>query len=200
MIGRARVTTLLVAVCGPAWSAASCPAAYGANAASEEVSSGTFSVNAGFTSHLLQDPGAHLGGEYRLARFAQFESFAAAVLQFHHRQAAETAYGLHARWGQRYTSSFGLSFESQLGLGLQYTRYQTPVFEFEDAIASTVEHESARFGFVPQLSFGPGYDFACLTQVPIRIYARPAVMLVYPDQNDAFQAALNLELGLTWTP
>lgn len=197
MSARAIITTLLVGASCTAWNALTCVPV---SAASEVPSSDAFSFNGGFTSHLLQHPGAHLGSEYRLARFAQFESLAAATLQFHHRPDAEAAYGLHARWGQRYTASFGLSFESYLGVGLQYTRYQTPVFEFEDAVASKVEHERSRLGFVPQLAFGPGYDFVRLTQVPIRIYAHPAVMIVYPDQNDAFQAALNFELGLAWTP
>lgn len=154
----------------------------------------------GFTSHALASPGVHLGAEYSLARAGGFESLAVAAVQVHDQPNTETGVALHARWGHRYTAGFGLTFDSQLGLGAQYTRYDTTVFEFQDSRATAVESTDARVSFSPQVVFGPGYDFEPALGLPISLYARPGVVLLYPDLNQAFQAFVIAELGLSWTP
>jgi len=154
----------------------------------------------GFTLHDLAHRGLHLGAEYMLATTTHFQSFAAAAFQAYSQPDTESGYALHARWGHRYTASFGFTFDHYIGLGVQYTRYDTTVFEFRNAVARAVERTESRIAFAPQFVFGPGYDFERLLRVPLHVYARPGVVFIYPDLNDAFQASVIAELGLRWTP
>ena len=154
----------------------------------------------GFTSHELSNPGLHLGAEYPIATTSHFRSLVAGAFQLYHQPDTETGYALHARWGQRYETNFGLTFDNYLGVGLQYTRYATPVFVFRDSMATADERSESRLSFSPHLVFGLGYDFERVLGAPLALYARPGVALLYPDLNEAFQAFVVAELGLRWTP
>jgi hypothetical protein len=161
---------------------------------------GGWSFFGGFTSHELSNPGLHLGVEHPLASTTHFQSLVAASFHAHHEPDTETGYALHTRWGQRYTASFGLTFDSYLGIGAQYTQYDTTVFEFRDSVATAREQSDGRVAFSPHLVFGPGFDLARVSNIPVHVYARPGVTLLYPDLNLAFQASVIVELGLRWTP
>jgi hypothetical protein len=154
----------------------------------------------GFTWHGLSDPGLHLGAEYALASTPRFRSFASVSFQAYREAGVETGYAIRASWGQRFTSSFGLTFEDELGAGVQVTRYDTPVFDFQGSVAVASHDTVSRIGFSPDLVLGPGYDFQRLFGVPFQVYARSGFMLIYPDLNFAFQAALIAEFGVRWTP
>lgn len=159
---------------------------------------GRWSAFGGFTAHDFSAPGLHLGGEYALNTERRFRSLLSASLQLHHRPDAETAVALHARWGQRYSSDVGLTVESFVGIGVQYTSYDTISFEFEENIGRAVEGSTSRLAFAPHLVLGPGYDFAPAFGLPLQLYARPGVVVVYPERNQVFQLAAILELGLRW--
>jgi hypothetical protein len=154
----------------------------------------------GYTSHELSNPGLHLGAEYALSSTPHFESVVTGSLQGYHQPDIETGYALHVRWGHRYTAEFGFTFDSHLGIGAQLTRYETTVFEFQNGFATADDHSESLVALSPHVVFGPGYDFMRLLAVPLHLYARPGVTLVYPDLNDAFQAFVIVELGLRWTP
>jgi hypothetical protein len=154
----------------------------------------------GYTSHELSNPGLHLGAEYALSATPHFQSLVTGSFQAYDQPEIETGYALHARWGHRYTASFGFTFDSYLGIGAQLTRYDTTVFEFENDVAIADERSESLVAFSPHVVFGPGYDFERLLAVPLHLYARPGVTLVYPDLNDAFQASVIVEIGLRWTP
>jgi hypothetical protein len=159
-----------------------------------------WSFYGGLTSHELSSPGLHAGVEYALATTRHFQSLAAASLQAYSEADTEAGYALHARWGHRYTAGFGLTFESHLGIGAQYTRWDTTVFVFRGAISRAEERSRSGIAFSPHVVFGPGYDFERAFGLPLHLYLRPGVVLIYPDLNDAFQAAVIAELGLRWTP
>ncbi len=158
----------------------------------------TWSLFAGYTSHELSNPGFHFGTEYPLASTAHFQSIVAGAFQAYDQLDIETGYALHARWGQRYTSSWGFTFESFLGVGAQYTEYASTIFEFNGATGTVKEGTQSRLAFTPHMVFGPGYDFDRLLALPLHLYARPGVVVVYPDLNDTFQAFVIAELGLRW--
>jgi hypothetical protein len=159
----------------------------------------SWSFFGGYTAYDLAAPGLHLGAEYPMGITPRFRSLASFAFQGH---AADTqsGYALVARWGHRYTAGFGLTFESYLGVGLQLTRYDTTTFEFHDSVGVEKDGSKVRLGFMPQVVFGPGYDFAPLLKVPLHAYVRPGVQLIYPDLNLAFQVAVLAELGVRWTP
>jgi hypothetical protein len=62
------------------------------------------------------------------------------------------------------------------------------------------EQGKLRVAFSPHVVLGPGYDLEPKLHVPIHFYARPGVMLLYPDLNLTFQTAVIAEIGLRWTP
>lgn len=154
----------------------------------------------GYTSHEFANPGVHLGAEYALATTRHFQTIATASFQAYHQADIETGYALHARWGHRYTAGFGLTFDSYLGLGTQYTRYETTTFDFQDGVGRAREASTVCLGISPHILFGPGYDFRPLLRLPVQFYAHPGVMVLYPDLNEAFQVSVFAELGLRWTP
>jgi len=154
----------------------------------------------GFTWHAFSDPGLNLGAEYALASSPHFRSLASVSFQAYREADVETGYAIRARWGQRFIASFGLTFEDELGAGAQLTRYDTPVFDFQGSVAVASHDTVSRIAFSPDVVLGPGYDFQRLFGVPIQIYARSGFMLIYPDLNFAFQAALIAEFGIRWTP
>lgn len=90
-----------------------------------------WSLWGGFLSHELSNPGVHVGVEYALETTRHFQTLAAASLQMYSQPDTETAWFLQARWGHRYTSGFGVTFDQFLGVGAQYTRYDVRVFEFD---------------------------------------------------------------------
>ena len=153
----------------------------------------------GDSAHNFSNPGGHLGLEYPLWTSPRFQSIAASSFHVYHQTDTQTGYALQARWGQRYTASFGLSVESFLGVGVQVTHYDTTSFEFSEGVAIEKEGGKTRVALAPHVVFGPGYDFEPLLGVPIHTYVRPGVQLVYPDLNLAFQVAGTLELGVRWT-
>lgn len=169
-------------------------------AAAAKSSDRPWSFYGGFTWHELSDPGMHLGAEYALVATPHIQSLVAASFQAYVQPDTESGYAVQVRWGQRYTAAFGLTFDSYLGLGVQYTRWDTTAFEFEDSVGQPVPGSQSGVTFVPHVVFGPGYDFDRLLGVPLQFSARPGVMLLYPDMNGAFEASVIVEFSLRWTP
>jgi len=171
-----------------------------AHAWSDDVEPRTpWSVFAGFSSHAFSEAGFHLGGEYVLARSQRFESLLQLSMHGYGFGASESGYALQLRWGQRYTSLFGLTLESQLGIGAQYTLWETTVFTFEDSRGTPETRTRTGVSVIPHVMFGPGYDFSRLCAVPLHVYARLGLLVLYPDMNEVFHLSAVAELGLRWT-
>jgi hypothetical protein len=164
--------------------------------AQDEV--GPWSVFGGFSSHAFSEAGFHLGGEYALARSQRFDSHLQLGLQAYGFGATETGYALQLRWGQRYVAPFGLTLETQLGIGVQYSRWETTVFTFEDARGKPETRTRSGGSLIPHVMVGPGYDFSALLDVPLQLYARAGLLLLYPDMNEVFHLSAVAELGLRW--
>ena len=158
-----------------------------------------WSVFGGFTSHELSAPGLHLGAAYDVEATQHFRSLVSASVQGYREPSTELGLALQLRWGQRYTASFGLTLESFLGVGVQYTRWTTTAFVFRDGMGHAQEDARSGVSFAPHVSLGPGYDFAPLLGLPIQLYARPGLQLAYPDFNGLLKLSLTAELGLRWT-
>ncbi|HKY34937.1 MAG TPA: hypothetical protein VJN18_03255 [Polyangiaceae bacterium] len=154
----------------------------------------------GYTSHEFANPGVHLGAEYALATTRHFQTVTTVSFQAYSQPDIESGYAIHTRWGHRYRASFGLTFDSYLGIGAQYTRYETTFFVFRDGVATAKEDSTICLAVSPHILFGPGYDFQLLLRIPLQFYAHPGVMVLYPDLNQAFQVSVFAELGLRWTP
>ncbi len=175
-------------------------AAVGPQSATSGPAAAPWSVWGGFLSHELANPGFHLGVEYALETTRHFQTLATASIQMYDQPDTETAWSLQARWGHRYTSALGITFDHFLGLGAQYTQYDITVFEFTSGRGVPTTRTDTVLGFQFNLMFGPGFDLQRVVGVPVHLYARPGVLVVYPDLNDAFQLSVVAELGVRWTP
>lgn len=170
-----------------------------AHADSAERAEHPWSVFAGYHSHAFSEPGVQLGGEYALVGTEHFASLLQATVLTYGFGARETGYALQARWGQRYTASFGLTIDSYFGLGVQYTVWETTTFQFKGGRAEAQQSTRTGAALVPHFALGLGYDFARLSAVPLHVYARAGLTLLYPDLNDVFNLSAFAELGVRWT-
>ena len=155
---------------------------------------------AGFSSHAFAEAGFHLGGEYDLAQSERFVSMLQLGVQAYGFGARETGYAIQLRWGQRYTAPFGLTLESYLGVGAQYSLWETTVFTFEGSRGSAATDTRSGASIIPHVMLGPGYDLRPLFAVPLQVYARAGLVVLYPDMNEVFHLSALAELGLRWTP
>jgi hypothetical protein len=176
-----------------------CPSASAQPAQGSPPPARAWSYFGGYTSHQLTNPGLHIGAEYPLTATAHFESLVAIAVLAYSQLNVERGYALHARWGQRLSTTFGLTFEGYFGVGAQLTTYNTTAYQFDDAVAVTKQGTTTRLAFAPNLVFGPGFDLERAWGIPFHLYAHPGVMLRYPDLNLGFQASIIAELGLRWT-
>jgi hypothetical protein len=161
---------------------------------------GPWSVFAGFSSHAFAEAGFHLGGEYALMRSEHFESMLHLAFQAYGFGAIETGYALQLRWGQRYTASYGLTLDSYLGIGAQYSQWENTVFTFKDDRAEAEKQTRSGASLIPHVVIGPGYDLSRLFAIPLHIYARAGLLLLYPDMNDVFHLSAVAEIGIRWVP
>lgn len=201
--GRSRPAVAQAAVASPAEppvDTSAAPPASASVSAAAAAPERPWSFWGGFLSHEFSNPGFHAGVEYALETTRHFQTLATVSLQMYDQADTETAWALQARWGHRYTSGLGITFDHFLGLGTQYTRYDVTAFQFDDGQGVPVSQIDDVFGLQVNLMFGPGFDFGRLLEVPVHLYARPGIIVVYPDLNDAFQLSVVGELGLRWTP
>jgi hypothetical protein len=159
-----------------------------------------WSVLAGFSSHALAEAGFHLGGEYTLMHDERFESMLHLAIQAYGFGAIETGYAVQLRWGQRYTAPFGLTLESYLGVGAQYSLWENTVFTFTGSRGRASTETRTGIAIIPHVMFGPGYDLRRLFAIPLHVYARAGLLLLYPDMNAVFHLSAVAEVGLRWTP
>jgi opacity protein-like surface antigen len=159
-----------------------------------------WSLFAGFSSHAFAEAGFHLGGEYALLQGERFESMLHLAVQAYGFGASETGYALQLRWGQRYTAPFGLTLESYLGVGAQYSLWENTVITFMDSRGRATTETRTGVSIIPHVMFGPGYDLSRLFAIPLHVYARAGLLLLYPDMNEVFHLSAVAELGLRWTP
>jgi hypothetical protein len=176
-----------------------CPRAGALPAQNSKLPARAWSYFGGYTSHQFANPGLHIGAEVPLTATSHFESLVSIAALAYFQLNTEHGYALHARWGQRYSASFGLTFEGYFGLGAQLTTYNTTAYEFDDAVAVVKRDTTTRLALAPNLVFGPGFDLERVWAIPVHLYAHPGVMLRYPDLNLGFQASIIAELGLRWT-
>ncbi len=152
----------------------------------------------GYHAHTFKNPGLQLGAEGYLATTRNFEALAAGSFQLYREAGVENGYSLHARIGQRLTGRFGLSFETQVGVGVQLTDYLVTAFVYPDNELVVENDHALRTAFTPHVMIGMGVDLRRTLRWPVRFYARPGISWLYPDLNLAFQTNAVVEVGLVF--
>ena len=154
----------------------------------------------GYYGYQFGNLGLQLGIENYLATTRNFKIIWSSYLQFHHRDERQTAVALITRIGQRYTMNFGLTLETHLGIGFQYTNYIQPVYHLGTATPNRTTTNTGKVAAAPNLALGIGYDFSKTTKLPITYYLRAGLAWTFPDLNLVFNTAGFFETGIIYRP
>jgi hypothetical protein len=176
------------------------------NAKAQDVSkNGTpsnqrFSFSAGYLGYKLANSGLQLGVEKYLATTNNFNVIGSLQLNYYNESKVQSAIGVHARIGQRYTTGFGLFLETYLGMGVQQTFFTDKTYEYNAGASSIKETQTSKSSISPSITLGLGYDFNKQMNLPIKWYLRPSFYWVYPERNLLLQTSYALETGIVYTP
>jgi hypothetical protein len=157
-----------------------------------------YGLSVGYNGFKIANPGLQIGLEKYLATTQNFQVIGGLYLQFHTQKDKQTAFGLNARFGQRYTTNFGLMLESHLGIGVQQTRYTAQTFDLTTTPVTESTKNVSKLGLKPNIAMGFGYDFGKKTDFPAVFYVRPSVSCLFPDVNLVLQTSINLEMGVVY--
>ncbi|HMO39313.1 MAG TPA: hypothetical protein PKC76_08925 [Saprospiraceae bacterium] len=109
-----------------------------------------------------------------------------------------TAVSLLPRIGVRYTTNFGLTLESHLGLGYLHRFYSYDEFDVNAAGDLIRKGKASQAAAMPSIALGLGYDFSRKTELPILYFLRASVNYNYPNKHFLFEASYAIETGLTY--
>jgi hypothetical protein len=158
-----------------------------------------FSFSAGYLGYKLANPGLQLGVEKHLATTNNFNVIGGLLLNYYNESKVQSAVGLHARIGQRYTAGFGLFLETYLGIGVQQTFFTNQTYEYNAGVSTIKETKTSKPSLSPSITLGLGYDFNKKMDLPIKWYLRPSFYWIYPERNLLLQTSYALETGIVYT-
>jgi hypothetical protein len=159
-----------------------------------------FGFGISYYGYKFKYPGLQLSAENYLATTKNFQVIAAALLQTYWQKEKQSAVAFALRFGQRYTTSWGLMLESYLGIGMQETYYKLKSEDLTTSPPSESIDKVHKFGAIGLISIGLGYDFSKKTKLPFIIYGMPTMRWLYPDQNLIFVTNSFLEIGVIYKP
>jgi hypothetical protein len=157
-----------------------------------------FGLSISYNAYKIANPGLQIGLEKNIATTSNYQIVRGLHLQFHSQKDKQTAIGLNARLGMRYTTTFGLMLENHVGLGVQQTIYTSQVFDLSTNPIAESSTKTSKLGIKPNIALGFGYDFDKKTNFPVLFYVRPSFNWLYPDLNLVMQTAMNLEMGIVY--
>ncbi|MEM6698354.1 MAG: hypothetical protein AAF599_08160 [Bacteroidota bacterium] len=155
-----------------------------------------FSV--GYYGYQFNNFGLQLGAENYLAATKNFQVLSISSIQFYTSKETQNGIELNLRFGQRYTTDFGLLLENYIGIGTAYTTFFSPTIDFTTGQSFTTKTNN--WGIKPNLTLGMGYDFKRKSEIAITTYLRTNISWLYPDRNLVFQNSMFLEAGIVFTP
>ncbi len=154
-----------------------------------------YGLSVGYFGYKIDNPGFQVGVEKYIATTKNYHVISAVNLAYYYQKDVQSAIAVSARIGQRYTTNFGLFFETYLGLGVQQTSYVSKTLEYNAGLSKISETKKSKTGVAPNIALGLGYDFTKKTNVPTKFYLRPAFYWLAPDRNFIFQSSYTIETG-----
>jgi hypothetical protein len=159
-----------------------------------------YSYNIGYFGYKLSNAGVQFGIEKKLATTNDFNIIGGLQLNYYSESNVQSGLGLHARFGQRFTTPFGLFLETYLGMGIQQTFYTNKTYVYDGSAATITDNKTSKTGISPSINLGIGYDFNTTMDYPIKLYIRPSFYWLYPERNLLLQTSHALEIGIIYTP
>lgn len=159
-----------------------------------------FGFSAGYFGYKYTNPGVQLGFEKYIATTNNFNVIGGVNALYYYQKDIQSAVSINARIGQRYTTEFGLFFETYVGIGVQQTFYVNKTYEYNSGQSIITETKLSKTGMNANIVLGLGYDFSKKTKYPVKFYLRPSFYWLYPDRNLVFQSSYAIETGLIYVP
>lgn len=161
---------------------------------------GSYGLSIGYFGKSISEPGAQVGFEYIIANAKKFQIISSAGLHYYYQKDISSGVGLNVRFGQRYTTDYGLFLENYLGLGVQFTQFKSEEFDFTTSPATVRQANNPKTSALPNVAIGLGYDFTKKNNLPLKYYLRGGMYWLYPDQNLLFQTFPTIETGVIFYP
>lgn len=164
------------------------------------LTSERFGFTLGYFGDKLTNHGYSIGVENYLATTKNYAVIGS--LQFTNYFASKnfTAISLSPRIGLRYTTNFGLTLESHLGLGYLHRFYHYNEFEVDGQGQIISKQKASQASAMPSIILGAGYDFRRKTKLPIQYFLRASINYNYPNKHFIFEASYALETGFIYIP
>lgn len=148
---------------------------------SEESKWKPTNINLGYFSELVTNPGLTVGTEYSLFRSKSNKNEISSDINlgFYNHERNSRAIFIDTNIGYRYTSSVGLTFQAQAGIG--YIHSYLGAIEYDVIDGNLIEKpDYGTPGLMPSLSLGIGWDFRKKNIAPLNTYFKCKVFGRYP--------------------
>ncbi|MDX1907316.1 MAG: hypothetical protein SF053_09805 [Bacteroidia bacterium] len=157
-----------------------------------------FSV--GYYGDNFSNFGYQLGIERYLATTANFQVIGSLSITNYFVKQNFTAYSFNPRIGIRYTTDFGLTLESHLGLGYLYRSYKFDEYDVNSQGQVVSKGKASQSSVMPNLAIGIGYDLRKKFNFPLVYIVRGSINYNYPNKHFLFEASYALETGIVFIP
>jgi hypothetical protein len=157
-----------------------------------------YGLSIGYFGDRLSNAGYQLGIERYMASTRNFQVIGSVYFNQYFVPNQLTALALNARIGQRYTTNWGLSFETHLGIGAARRSFQYEAYSVNAQGDIVAQEKAAQLSVMPNLALGLGYDFSRKTKLPLLLFGRTSVNYLFPNKHFLFDASYALEAGVVY--
>ncbi|MFN4000399.1 hypothetical protein [Algoriphagus sp.] len=173
--------------------------------AQEATTNGTppderFGFSVGYFGDMIRNPGYFIGLENYLATTKNYQVIGSVIFTNYFLKQNFTALSLNPRIGLRYTSNFGITLESHLGLGYLHRFYRFDDYDVNEQGEIVSKGKASQISAMPNLAVGLGYDFRRKTNLPLLYFLRGSINYNYPNRHFLFEASIAIETGITYVP
>lgn len=157
-----------------------------------------FSVN--YFGHKISSHGYQIGVENYLATTQNYNVVGSVFLTNYFVEKNYMAIALNLRIGLRYTTNFGLSLESHLGIGYSQRFFKFDEYDVNGVGQVITKGKASQISVMPNLAIGIGYDFRRKLNIPVIYIIRGSINYNYPNKHLLFEAFPALETGIIYVP
>jgi hypothetical protein len=154
----------------------------------------------GYYGNKINEPGIEFGVEKYLATTPNYQVTGSLFSAFFGKKEMYYSFVISPRIGLRYTTMWGLTLESHMGIGYAYRHFNYDQYELNKNGEIVDKGKAGISSAMPNFALGLGYDFSRKADLPVRIFIRPSCSLNYPEGHILFQASYAIEAGITYVP
>ena len=154
----------------------------------------------GYYGNKINEPGVEVGIEKYLATTPNYQVTGSLFSAFFGKKEMYYSFVLSPRIGLRYTTMWGLTLESHMGIGYAFRHFNYDQYELNNNGEIVDKGNAGISSMMPNFTFGLGYDFARKAYLPVKLFIRPSCSLIYPEGHILFQASYAIETGIIYVP